>query len=47
MTASDDGCLAVAGNLRKARKSWARLLTILVIEGENPRVSEMFFKAVV
>ena len=37
----------VAGNLWKVRKIWARLSMILLREGANPRVSGVFFKAVV
>ena len=37
----------VVGNLKKARKSWARLPRTLGMEGGNTRVSGMFFKAVV
>ena len=37
----------MVGNLRKAWKSWDRLLRILGREGASPRVSGMFFKAVV
>ena len=32
----------VVGNLRKARKSWAQLIRILVREGAKPRVSGIF-----
>ena len=39
--------MVVVGNLIKARKSWARLTRILGQEGANPRVSGIFFKAVV
>ena len=37
----------VVGNLDMARKSWACLTSILGRDGANPRVSGMFFKAVV
>ena len=33
MTAGDDDCPAVAGTLKKARKSWGRLQRILGREG--------------
>ena len=46
MIASDDDCTTVAGNLMEARKSWARISRILVREGENPKLSGMFSKAV-
>ena len=42
-----DDCPEVVGNLRKARKSWEQADMILGREGDNPRVSGMFFKAVV
>ena len=41
----DDGWPAVMGYLRKAWKKWDWLSQILVREGDNPCVSEMFFKA--
>ena len=47
MTASDDDCPELVGNLHDLRKSWSRFLMILRREGANPRVSEMFFKSVV
>ena len=37
----------VVWNLRKAQKSWTKLERIMGWEGANPRVSGMFFKAVV
>ena len=47
MTAGDDECPAVAGNLAKARTSWGRMQGILRREGATPRISGNFFKAVV
>ena len=47
LTAGDDDCLAVAGNLRKDRKSWMRMTRILIREGEILKVSGLFFKDVV
>ena len=47
ITAGDDDCPAVAGNLNKARRSWGRLQRILRREGATPRISGSFFKAVV
>ena len=47
ITAGDDDCPAVAGNLAKARRSWGRLQGILRREGATPRISGTFFKAVV
>ena len=38
MTAKDDDCPAVVGNLRKAQKSWARLTRILGREGGTTEV---------
>ena len=37
----------VVGNLRKARKRWARFLIISVREGASTRVLGAFFKMVV
>ena len=39
--------LELVGNLRKVRNSWVQLSRILGREGENPRVSGMFFSLVV
>ena len=47
LTAKDDEWTEVVGNLSKAQKSLARMERIMVREGANPRVSGMFFKAVV
>ena len=47
LTAADNNWPAVVGNLKKARKSLARLTRILRREGAKPRFSGMFFKAVV
>ena len=47
LTAGDDKWTAVAGNLRKARKSWVQMTRILIREGADPKVSGLFFKAVV
>ena len=47
MTARDDDCPEVAGNLAKARKIWGRMQGILRREGATPRILENFFKAVV
>ena len=46
MTAGDDDCPAVAGNLVKARKIWGRLARILSREEADKRVSKNFFKAI-
>ena len=47
LPAGDDGWPEVAGNLRKARKSWIWMTRILSREGADPKVSGLFFKAVV
>ena len=47
MTAGDDDWPAVAGNLKKARKSWGRLSRILGREGVTARIYGTFFKSVV
>ena len=47
MTAGDDDWPVVVGNLRKARKSWGGLSRILSREGDNPKMSGDFFKAVI
>ena len=44
LTAADDDWPAVVGKPRKARKSWARLPSILGREGANPRVLGFFSK---
>ena len=38
---------AVYKNVKKARQRWAMVCRVLVREGANPRVSGMFYKAVV
>ena len=47
LTVADDDWPEVVGNLRKSRKSWAQLESILGQEGNNPRVLGVFSKAVV
>ena len=47
MAVGDDDWPTVVGNLRNARKSWARMMRILGREGAEPRISGMFFKSVV
>ena len=47
LTEADNTWPAIVGNLSKAQKIWARLARILGWEGANPRVSGIFFKAVV
>ena len=45
--AADDDWQAVVKNLSRARKVWSRMAPILRREGAAPRVSGLFFKAVV
>ena len=47
LTTGDDDWLEVAGNLRKARAIWMRMTSILSREGAEPKVSGLFFKAVI
>ena len=47
LTAREDDCPEVAGNLRKARKSWMWITMILSREGGDPKVSLLLFKVVV
>ena len=46
MTATDDDWPAVAGNIKKAQRSWGRLAKVLVREGADPKVSRTFYIAV-
>ena len=46
LTATDDDCPAVAGNVRKARVSWVRLDRVMGREGADPKVSRNFYTAV-
>ena len=47
VSATADDWPAVSRNLTKARQCWSRFSTLLRREGANPRVSGMFYKAVV
>ena len=47
MSAGENYCMVVVGKLGKDWKIWVWLTRILVQEGADPRVSSMFFKAVV
>jgi hypothetical protein len=47
LSSSDDDWLDVIKNLLKARQRWARISRVLTREGATPRVSAMFFKAVI
>ena len=46
LTDTDDDWPAVAGNIRKARASWGRLVRVLGREGADPKVSRSFYTAV-
>ena len=46
LTAVEDNWFVLVGNLSKAIKSWGQLSWILRREGEDPKVSEYFYKAV-
>ena len=46
MMVGDDDWPAVVGKLQKARNSWGRASRILSPEGEDPKVSGHFSKAV-
>ena len=46
MTATDDDCTAVAGNINKAQRNWGRLIRVLGREREDPKVSQTFYIAV-
>ena len=46
LTNTDDDWLAVAGNIRKARASWGRLVRILGREGADLKVTRSFNTAV-
>ena len=43
LTATDDDWSAVAGNLKKARRSWGRLARVLSREIADPKVSHTFY----
>ena len=47
VTAGDENWPEVTVKLQKARKSWGRMLRIFIREGADPKVSGLFFKAVV
>ena len=46
LTATDDDWLAVAGNIKKARRSWGRLAKLLGREGADHKVPRTFYIAV-
>ena len=43
LTATDNDWPAVAGNIKKARRSWGRLDRVLGREGSDPKVSRTFY----
>ena len=47
LTASDEDWLVVVGNLWKLWKRWSRMARIIEWESAIPRLSGIFFKAVV
>ena len=47
ISAADDDWTEVIRNLSRVRAVWKRITIILSREGEEPRVSGFFFKAVV
>ena len=44
---TDDDCPELRRNIMRARLVWGRLGTMLRQEGVDPRVAEMFYRAVV
>ena len=46
LTATDDDWPSVAGNIRKARVSWGRLVWVLGREGADLKVSRSFYTVV-
>ena len=46
LTAKEDDWPEVAGNIKKARRSWGRLARLLGREGADPKVSRNFYIAV-
>ena len=46
LTATDDDWMAVAGNIKKAQRSWGHLAQVLGREGADPKVSQTFYIAV-
>ena len=46
LTAGNDNCLTVVGNLGKARRSWGQLSQVLGREGEDPKVLRTFYTVV-
>ena len=43
---TDDYWMAVIGNFKWAQKVWRRLGKLLIREVEDPKVAEMFYRAV-
>ena len=46
LTATDDVWLAVAENIKKARRRWGRMARVIGREGADPKVSRTFYIAV-
>ena len=46
LTTTDDDWPEVAGNIRKARVSWGRLVGVIGREGADPKLSRSFYTAV-
>ena len=46
LTATGDDWPAVAGNIRKARVSWGRLVRVMGRKRADPKVSRIFYTAV-
>lgn len=47
LSATDNDWPALYSNLLKARQKWARISRLLAREGASPKVSAMFYKAIV
>ena len=47
LSSMDSDWPALYSNLKKARQKWARLSCLLAREGASPRVSSMFYKAII
>jgi hypothetical protein len=47
LSSTDDDWSDVVKNLAKARRRWATISRVLIRDGVTPRISEMFYKAVV
>jgi hypothetical protein len=47
LSSADDDWPEVVKNLEKARKRWATISRVLIRDRATPRISEMFYKAVI